>query len=349
MHVLSGTTEIISWCLAWWWGVDGKMEYRDIFTQVQVVASMIHIATAAYQTPIVFGTQAVMVPAYIGCVLIKFWCAVDLWFNLTCARKSVRLYNVLSIYTWCRVFIGLFGRTVMFEDSLYSVSILFAGAICLPSVGPGAFGGAFLFIATYQLFVHFFASDHFRANQFREHGRDLFSNGAFNEILSTMNKCPFSDLEGMDPRTKMRGVFDSIDVDGNGVIDQAELMKFAERGHSMSWIDALQAHREYVGHDTLDFDEFCAVLGSRMSVLSTGEGRYTTHVDQVSKVTLEQAIVPGANYDTKARFLFDVMNSCAAHEMEENATPDHIDMHDLAYVLVQYGVPAGEAKAAMRK
>eukprot|EP01043_Picozoa_sp_COSAG02_P003579 COSAG02_NODE_88_length_38629_cov_457.967999_16_plen_339_part_00 len=338
MHVLSGTTEIISWCLAWWWGVDDKMEYRDIFTQVQVVASMVHIATAAYQTPIVFGTQAVMVPAYTGCVLIKFWCALDLWFNMTCARKSVRLYNVLSIYTWCRVFIGLFGRTVMFQDSLYSVSILFAGAICLPSVGPGAFGGAFLFIAAYQLVVHYCASDHFRANQFREHGRDLFSNGAFNEMLSTMNNCPFAEVEGMDPRQKMRSVFDSIDVDRNGVIDKKELMLFAERGHSMSWIEALQAHRDFVGNETLNFEEFCAVLGPRMSVLST-----------VSKVSLKQAIASDASYDAKARFLFDAMNSCAAHETEVNATPDHIDLHDLAYVLVQYGVPAGEAKSAMRK
>ena len=151
MHVLSGTVEILAWSLSWFWGVDSNMGVRTTLTQIQVVASFVHAGTAAYQTPIVFGTQAVMVPAYVLCVAAKIWCGVDLWLNTACLRKSVRLYNVLSIYTWCRVFIGLFGRTLMFQDSLYSVSILFAGAVCLPSLGVGAMGAAFLAIAIYQI------------------------------------------------------------------------------------------------------------------------------------------------------------------------------------------------------
>ena len=109
--------------------------------------------------------QAVMIPAYLGCILAKSACTWDLWYNLNCARKCLRLYNILSIYTWCRVFIGLFGRTVMFQDSLYSVSILLAGAVCLPSMGPGMMCIAFLVIGAYQLSVYSFGSDHFKATQ----------------------------------------------------------------------------------------------------------------------------------------------------------------------------------------
>jgi hypothetical protein len=169
LHVLSGTTEIISWVIAWHWGLSGygagTFETRDNFTRLQCLASLVHLATALYQTPIVFGTQAVMIPAYLGCIAAKFGCTVDLWNNVHCATKSVRLYNVLSIYTWCRVFIMLFGRSVMFQDSLYSVSILFAGAVCLPSMGPGMMCIAFLTIGTYQIAVFFFGSDHFKASQ----------------------------------------------------------------------------------------------------------------------------------------------------------------------------------------
>jgi hypothetical protein len=106
-----------------------------------------------------------MIPAYLACIVAKFGCTLDLWLNVHCATKSVRLYNVLSIYTWCRVFIGLFGRTVMFQDSIYSVSILFAGAVCLPSMGPGMMCLAFLIIGTYQLAVYWCGSDHFRSAQ----------------------------------------------------------------------------------------------------------------------------------------------------------------------------------------
>ena len=195
LHVLSGTVEIISFVVVWCWGLggtaaqDATWRTREQLTRVQCLASMVHLATALYQTPIVFGTQvralhfplshsfshtnlkspcaeqAVMIPAYLGCILAKSACTWDLWYNLNCARKCLRLYNILSIYTWCRVFIGLFGRTVMFQDSLYSVSILLAGAVCLPSMGPGMMCIAFLVIGAYQLSVYSFGSDHFKATQ----------------------------------------------------------------------------------------------------------------------------------------------------------------------------------------
>ena len=291
MHVLSGTVEILAWNLSWFWGVDDHMGVRTTLTKIQVVASFVHAGTAAYQTPIVFGTQAVMVPAYVLCVAAKIWCGVDLWLNTACLRKSVRLYNVLSIYTWCRVFIGLFGRTLMFQDSLYSVSILFAGAVCLPSLGVGAMGAAFLGIAIYQLVVWNCTSDRFRAQQFSEHGRDLFDNGAFDQMIAASSGCPAANLGGMDHQTKMRHIFDTIDTDKTGTISKQELQAFAEHGKSTSWLQSLAAHQQQTGKDHLTYrkspndllrhaygsntlltycrgitEEFCKVLGTRASV-----------------------------------------------------------------------------------
>ena len=57
---------------------------------------------------IVFGTRVVMVPAYIAAIAMKAYCALDLLVNPSCAVKVLRLYNVHSIYTWCRFFVFIF-------------------------------------------------------------------------------------------------------------------------------------------------------------------------------------------------------------------------------------------------
>lgn len=308
MHVLAGTVEITTWAVSWFWGFDDYMEYREVLTKIQVIASFVHAGTAAYQTPIVFGTQAVMVPAYVGCVGIKTWCAVDLLLNLSCARKSVRLYNVLSIYTWCRIFIGLFGNTQMFQDSLYSVSILFAGAVCLPSVGPGAFAVAFLGIAAYQLCVYTFGSPEFRAHQFTEHGRDLFDSGTFDTMLAAAHECPFSQVDSLSHQQKMRALFDLLDADKSGTVDREEFQNMAKYGHSASWLDAL----EVSGKEALTFEDFCRVLGSRSS-MSNGGAQHSG-----VSVSVSQAVSPSATYDTQARFLFEKMNNCVGEEEDDN-------------------------------
>ena len=97
-----------------------------------------HIATAAYQTPHVFGTQAVMIPAYMCCIVFRLYTTIDLILNPLCAMKVLRAYSVLSVYTWCRVFIFIFTQLKILDENMYTVSITLAGLCCLPSVGPGA-------------------------------------------------------------------------------------------------------------------------------------------------------------------------------------------------------------------
>ena len=104
MHVLSGTVEIIAFHCAWFLPV----AYAPTAVILQCIGALVHSATAMYQTPIVFGVQAVMIPAYVCCVFFRILCAVDLALNPLCGMKVLRSYCVLSVYTWCRVFILTF-------------------------------------------------------------------------------------------------------------------------------------------------------------------------------------------------------------------------------------------------
>jgi Ca2+-binding EF-hand superfamily protein len=336
MHVLSGTVEIAGWCLAWFWGVDGSMDMRDTFTKIQVIASFVHCATAAYQTPIVFGTQAVMVPVYVCCICVKLWCGVDLWINPQCAMKSARLYNILSIYTWCRVMVGLFQFMQMFEGSLYSIAILLAGAANLPSLGAAAPIGALLITSGYCLYVYFFCSPQVKAQRFTEHGRDIFDGKAFGQMLSAVNQCPFAALGEMEHKDKLRALFDSFDRDHSGTVSREELQQMAEIHGGASWLDGLQAFQALEGGEKdLTFDDFCRVLATR-SALNDGSP------------AMEEALKAGASFDTQAHFLFDKIRQGIADDHPTGADGT-ISAQDVAFLLSQYGMPPGEARNAMRK
>ena len=339
LHVLSGTVEIVAWCLAWfgWYegSIDTHTQMRDAFTQVQVIASFVHCATAAYQTPIVFGTQAVMIPVYVCCVAVRLWCGVDLWLNPHCAMKSVRLYNILSIYTWCRVMVAVFQTLQMFEESLYSIAILLAGAANLPSLGPAAPLGALAVTAVYCAYVQFFCSEPVKAARFSEHGRDLFDSKAFGQMLAAVNQCPFAALGEIDQKDQMRALFDSLDRDKSGTVSPDELQQMAAMHGATSWIHSLQIFQALEGGRELTFDDFCRVVATRSAI------------DDGSK-ELDAALKPGSSFDTQARFLFDKIRHGIAddHHISEEGG---MSTQDLAFLLSQYGMPPGEARNVMRK
>ena len=60
-----------------------------------------HIATAFYQTPIVFGTQIFMIPAYLCVILVKLFVAIKLFMGPCCVYTSLVLFNIHAIYAWC--------------------------------------------------------------------------------------------------------------------------------------------------------------------------------------------------------------------------------------------------------
>lgn len=334
MHVLAGTVEIVAWCLAWFWGVDRSMDMRDTFTKIQVVASFVHSATAAYQTPILFGTQAIMIPVYVILICARVFCGVDLWLNPECAMKSVRLYNILSIYTWCRVTVLLFTVLQIFEEHLYSASILLAGAANLPSFGMAAPIGALFLTALYCLYVYCCCSESRKAQQFTENGRDIFDGDAFGQMIAGVNECPFAALGDLDQKEKLRALFDRWDRDKTGSVSSDELQQVAKAHGAASWIHGLHSFQMLNGGKDLTFDDFCRVLATR-STLDDGSDE------------LAEAIKPSASYDTQARFMFDKIRHGIAEEHHIH-NDGSLSVQDLAFLLSQYGISPNEARSTMR-
>ena len=161
-------------------------------------------------------------------------------------------------------------------------------------------------------------------------------------MISAALDCPFADVKGKDGKDKLRAVFDALDTSCDGIVDSAELKGLAQMGHSADWLHALQTYQDRTGQTGLDFETFCKVLGYRHML---------TDEDEYRSYTLEEAIAPEATYDTKATFLFEKMNHWAGDGDVTTFDPDDetLSLHDLAYVLSQYGIPPGESKQLMRK
>ena len=107
-----------------------------------------------------------------------------------------------------------------------------------------------------------------------------------------------------------------------------------------SWLDALSYHENESGVDgkKLTFEDFSRVLGTRTALRSQND-------------ELATVMAPGASFNDQARYLFDTMRS-GIEESEHGGAlepDDHMSTHDLAYVLMQYNLPASEARHAMRK
>ena len=252
MHVLSGSIEIFSSCVAWFL----RIEAARSLVLVQVAASLVHSATALYQMPIVFGVQAIMIPAYACCVFLRLLSAVELALNPLCGMKVLRLYCVLSVYTWCRVFVLFFNVLNIFNAHNYSIAIALAGMCCLPAVGPAANVFCCLLVVMYGVWLLKCADGETRALQTSENSRDMFDDPRFQAIIDLNSRgassCPFATASVDERRARLRALFDAIDTDKTGTIEPAELMHVAKTATNSAIWTHLMKHRGQMQRAALD-------------------------------------------------------------------------------------------------
>jgi Ca2+-binding EF-hand superfamily protein len=264
VHVISGTIEIVCGTAAWF------AHDPSFLVNGQIVAALFHILTAIYQTPIVFGMQAIMVPAYIYCVGAKLYCAIDLVFNRSCYFKVLRLFVVHSIYAWCRFFFVLFQACCIFDTHLYTVSIMFAGLVCLPVVGSSANLACVILIAIWNGRLLMFGTPHQRARAFHENARDMFDNAHFEDEIGggAAGGCIFAQREPQFELnvSRLKDEFDALDADGSGQIDLCEIEAFCgsqphKNETAKALVGGLSLFRSAHPHlKKLNFDEFCRIF-----------------------------------------------------------------------------------------
>lgn len=342
MHVLSGTIEIIIFVVGWF--VPLVEDSHRALVYINAAASAVHCLTALYQTPIVFGTQAVMLPAYVGCVALKIACVVDVFLHPNCALKFIRLYNIHSVYTWCRVFIFLFTKLQIMNENMYTVSIMFAGFCCAPAYGPGINVIFALMVLVYGFCLTRFASPETVARQLTENSRDMFDNPSFQSTLSALggsgsgstSSCPFGQVGKASREGMLKSLFNSMDTSQDGRVSLEEIRAFAGSHKSEVWTNLIAAylsrHPEEQGRG-MDYETFKQVMSSK--------GLMDLGIDKEGgKSKMEHIVSKQASYDEKARFLFDAINQ------KKDA---YISLDELTYLLIQYSLPISDVERIVRK
>ena len=172
-HVMSGAAECITGAFVLFF--DGRERVRLIV--YMAFFSLVHVITAILQTPIVFGTRKIMIPSYVACVTLKLFCWVQLARAISDTTTTTmydyvangtlferKRYNVMDakseaemiawflalvlvhhVYVWCRVFVGIFKVTGFFRKEQYTVAIILAGSVCIPTA-LGFFGMAYCWV-----------------------------------------------------------------------------------------------------------------------------------------------------------------------------------------------------------
>lgn len=128
-HILSGTVELCAGLAAL------LLTERELAAKVMAVAALgFHVPSAYAQTPIVFGARAIMRPAYLMCIGLHAFCAIQLWRHPTSIYWISSTFLIFNIYVWCRIYYFVFDKFGLFQGSRYSVTILSAGLTTAPVI-----------------------------------------------------------------------------------------------------------------------------------------------------------------------------------------------------------------------
>jgi Ca2+-binding EF-hand superfamily protein len=217
VHTISGTIELVCGIIAFF------SSDPAIWAIIMALSAIIgHVTSSSYQTPIVFGAKAIMIPSYIFCIGLHLYCAVQVLLNPESMLWISNTFLVLNVYVWCRVFYVLFSRIGIFKESLYSSSILVAQLLIIPAV-LGAAGNLILmffllgYAFLYNLIMQPSAVE--KINFTRESARQTLINEQAKELWVSNYSSPAvgaSDVE------IAQSVFNQLDTDGNGWLDREE-------------------------------------------------------------------------------------------------------------------------------
>ncbi len=312
VHITSGTLEMIAGLLACFH--PDPVVASTGATIAALAALGFHVPSALVQTRIVFGSQAIMWPAYILCIVVHAFCAGMLLTNPDSRFWAVNTFLVFNIYVWCRVYFYIFDWLKLFSGMKYTISILAAGVTIIPGVlGPLSllFIGAFVGVYVLLMKAFFFRDKGLYQEFVREKARDSAIRRDVVDLLHVSD--PAAD------RHVARRFFDAWDEGGVGILPAAAVARLLPTwGISTSLADAFVARHAKNGG--IDFETFFT------SVWSIGAVR--TRATRAARID-------GAKSDSdKALLVFK--------ELDVNQD-GLIALMELQLLLLEWGLPETEA------
>jgi CRP-like cAMP-binding protein/Ca2+-binding EF-hand superfamily protein len=283
LHVLAGTVELIAGLV-----ILLGFGQRTPAIVMALTALCVHVPTAYYQTSAVFGSRAVMRPAYLMCIGLHAFCAAQLLTHPDSTYWVVATFLIFNVYVWCRLYYYVFDKFGLFEGSRYTASICFAGLTTIPAVlGPSTILLLGLGIAIYMaLYNKFFIRGPEEYWEFmRERARDASPVDNYMALLD--NQSEDESVRAGDH------FFRSIDIEGRGGISIEDLCRCLASSGGLT--EGLRSSlKTRFGEATLDFEDFIDRVWP---------------IQQVRRHALVVAATAAARSDRdKAEFVFDLLD-----------------------------------------
>ncbi|MFK7800067.1 MAG: cyclic nucleotide-binding domain-containing protein, partial [Anaerolineae bacterium] len=322
LHVISGSIEFFAAVAAFF------MPDPTIPAIIMALAAVVHISTSFFQTPIVFGAKAVMIPSYLGATTLHLFCAFNLLVNPSSSEWLLNTYLALNIYAWVRIYYFVFEKFGLFENHIYSFSVLAAGFTVIPAIlGPAGnlvvVGYVLLYILLYKALypadaIGYNLQENARLSLIDEEARELWE-------TETLGEQAEKTFESRVSRDLAERVYEALDKDESGCLGKGEVRKMLLSWKTPeSFIDAVMA--KIAGEDkALTFDEFYH------SVWSIGRVR-----DRLMTSTdVDSDFIPTNDPDQQAKFIFDYL------DLDQNG---YLDLFELEMLLLEWGLPDSEIR-----
>ncbi len=256
VHIFSGTAELVL-------GIAAMLtRSTELAVLTALTALCLHVPSSFQQTSIVFGSRAIMRPAYLACVAIHFFCAIQLLRFPDSMFWLVATFLVFNVYVWVRVYYFTFMLTGIFGDAKYSAAVLAAGLTTLPLI----LGPTTIFMVGLAVLVHYVLyrwlllerSPEAIKDFVRERPRDVAVNEEIRALWQADNAKEDDQAAAL--------YFKALDKDGDGLLSVREL-----QGALASWHVPASLIRELLSSKAntaqIDFQLF------RSAIWSTGKVR----------------------------------------------------------------------------
>ena len=215
-HLLSGSVELLSGLTACF------LTDSPIPAIVMAVTALcFHVPSALLQTPIAFGTKAILTPAYLLGIGLHGFCAINLLIQPTSQFWLTNTFLIFNVYVWCRIYLYFFDWLRLFEPMKYTVSILAASTTLLPALlGPATLLVPVVFIGTYVVLYRFLYIT--SPEEYRDFVRERARDSAINSELMGLLE---HDVNPEEDERLARQFFQSLASNGDKHLTSADISR----------------------------------------------------------------------------------------------------------------------------
>lgn len=325
LHLVAGSVELVVALLAYF------TASPSLGLITALAALLVHTPAAIYQTPIVFGSKAVMTPGYIFVIALHAYCALNLALDPGSTFWLLNTYLALNTYVWCRVFFVVLRSLDLFRESLYTTSITLSAFITFPPImGPIASVLFLGFVLLYTLLARWLfrpSAEQYR-NLVREYGRSTIIDPEAKALWMANRLC---EAGVKDPgsvnqcdEAYVRKIFDRLDTDRDGVLSSEEIKSILA-----DWempVDSVRAFlRQYCADGRIDFNTCYKKLWRIESIQNR----------------LTKPLQPGKTYSEReqADFVFDQI------DIDRSG---YLEAFEIRMLLIEWGLPEKEVAGYVR-